>query len=76
MGTLYSNRGNLAIGFHGCKKGYCDVMPYDSVRGCFMEGAKIQDMEIFEETHIQIAIRNLNCIKGIFLPRVDVIFPE
>lgn len=56
-------------------KGYSEIRPFDSVRGCFNEGAKIPGMEIYEKTHIQIAIRNLNCIKGIFRPRGEIIFP-
>lgn len=56
-------------------KGYSEIRPFDSVRGCFNEGAKIPGMEIYEKTHIQIAIKNLNCIKGIFRPRVEIIFP-
>lgn len=57
-------------------QGYSDKQTFDSVRGCFWEGAKIENMEIYEKTHIQIAIRNLNCIKGIFIPRKEIIFPE
>jgi len=57
------------------KQGYSETRPFDSVRGCFNEGAKIPGLEIYEKTHIQIAIRNLNCIKGIFLPREEIIFP-
>lgn len=55
-------------------KGYSETRPFDSVRGCFNEGAKIPGMEIYEKTHIQIAIRNLNCIKGLFLPRTEINF--
>jgi hypothetical protein len=43
---------------------------YDSVRGAFPEGEAIYPTsEIKERTHIQIAIRNLDCIKGYFLPK-------
>lgn len=55
--------------------GYSKTKPFDSVRGCFVEGEKIPEMEIYEKTHIQIAIRNLNCIKGIFMPRAEIKFP-
>lgn len=38
-------------------------------------GRIIPETEIYEKTHIQIAIRNLNCIKGIFMPRDEIKFP-
>lgn len=60
---LYNYLGNFALGF------------LDTVRGCFHEGAKIEGMEIYEKTHIQIAIRNMNCIKAVFLPREEQAFP-
>ena len=55
--------------------GYSRMKAFDTVRGCFHEGAKLDGMEIYEKTHIQIAIRNMNCIKGVFLPRVEMVFP-
>ena len=40
---------------------------FDSVRGLFLEGDKIYDGAGFlKETHIQICVRNPNCIKGYF----------
>lgn len=43
---------------------------YDSVRGIFFEGGPIYpDSGIFEKTHIQICVRNPNCIKGYFSPK-------
>lgn len=43
---------------------------YDSVRGVFVEGQKLYENSGFnEKNHIQICIRNPNCIKGYFLPR-------
>lgn len=56
-------------------RGYAELTPFDTVRGCFTEGKKIFDTEIYEKTHIQICIRNLNCIKGFFLPRNPIKFP-
>lgn len=45
--------------------------PYDSVRGAFLEGDPIYETSGFrEQTHIQICIRNPNCIKGFFVPRL------
>jgi hypothetical protein len=43
---------------------------YDSVRGVFFEGKELYPNAGFQEkNHIQIAIRNPNCIKGYFIPR-------
>jgi hypothetical protein len=45
--------------------------PFDSVRCAFTEGDELYDNAGFHEKyHIQIAIRNPNCIKGYFLPLV------
>lgn len=44
--------------------------PFDSVRGVFMEGDPIYPTSGFmQHSHIQICIRNPNCIKGFFAPR-------
>ncbi|HLP18450.1 MAG TPA: hypothetical protein VK470_19480 [Bacteroidota bacterium] len=46
------------------------LKPFDSVRGVFWEGKEIFPTSGFrEKDHIQISIRNPNCIKGFFLPR-------
>lgn len=46
------------------------LRPYDSVRGVFWEGSPIYpDAGFREKDHIQICIRNPNCIKGCFIPR-------
>jgi hypothetical protein len=51
-------------------KGYSHYKPMDSVRGAFIEGGPVfEGSMIYEKTHIQICIRNPNCIKGFFLPR-------
>ncbi|MCG8700150.1 MAG: hypothetical protein MI922_18990 [Bacteroidales bacterium] len=43
---------------------------FDSVRGVFWEGQDLYPNAGFKEkNHIQIAIRNPNCIKGFFIPR-------
>ena len=43
---------------------------YDSVRGVFWEGTELYPNAGFrEKDHIQICVRNPNCIKGYFLPR-------
>ncbi len=47
-----------------------DEIQFDSVRGVFFEGNDLYPNAGFKEkNHIQICIRNPNCIKGYFLPR-------
>jgi len=44
---------------------------FDSVKGVFFEGDELYPNSGFKEkNHIQIAVRNPNCIKGYFIPRV------
>lgn len=52
--------------------------PYDSVRGVFWEGKELYPGAGFtEKNHIQICVRNPNCIKGFFLPReIDSHYPN
>ena len=52
--------------------------PFDSVRGVFYEGEELYPNAGFrEKDHIQICIRNPNCIKGFFLPRkLDYAYPK
>ena len=52
--------------------------PFDSVRGVFPEGKELYPNAGFrEKDHIQICIRNPNCIKGFFLPRkIDGNYPK
>jgi len=48
------------------------MRPFDSVRGVFSEGNELYANAGFrEKDHIQICIRNPNCIKGYFLPRIE-----
>ncbi len=45
-------------------------LSFDSVRGVFWEGEELYSNAGFKEkNHVQICIRNTNCIKGYFLPR-------
>jgi len=47
-----------------------EIAPYDSVRGLFLEGDNLYPGAFFKkETHIQLCVRNINCIKGYFDPR-------
>jgi len=42
---------------------------YDAIRAAFLEGEVLYPTAGFKEkTHIQICVRNPNCIKGYFLP--------
>jgi hypothetical protein len=44
--------------------------PFDSIRSVFYEGNELYPNAGFrEKDHIQICVRNPNCIKGFFLPR-------
>ncbi|WAJ72283.1 hypothetical protein [Catenovulum adriaticum] len=44
--------------------------PFDSVRAAFIEGNPLYEgARFYSENHIQLAIINPDCIKGIFLPR-------
>lgn len=48
------------------------IRPFESVKGIFTEGGELYDNAGFrEKDHIQICIRNPNCIKGYFLPRLN-----
>jgi hypothetical protein len=51
---------------------------FDSVRSVFYEGQELYPNAGFrEKDHVQICIRNPNCIKGFFLPReLDTHFPK
>ncbi|RFM37074.1 hypothetical protein [Chitinophaga silvisoli] len=47
-------------------------IPFDTVRCVFIEGNPIyEDSGFYDQTHIQVCIRNPNCIKGFFLPRSE-----
>jgi hypothetical protein len=47
-----------------------NLQMFDSVRGVFWEGRELYPNAGFrEKDHIQICIRNPNCIKGFFYPR-------
>ncbi|MBP8849712.1 MAG: hypothetical protein KBG80_04065 [Breznakibacter sp.] len=52
------------------KKGFSELIRFDTVRGIFTEGGPaFEGAGIQKKNHIQICIRNLNCIKGFFIPR-------
>lgn len=51
---------------------------FDTVRGVFFEGSDLYPNAGFKEkNHIQIAVKNPNCIKGYFIPReINMDFPK
>ena len=54
------------------ESGYSELKLFDSSRGVFTEGGPAYPgAGILEKSHIQICIRNANCIKGFFLPRKE-----
>lgn len=55
---------------HSLRTTSSGLRSFDSVRGVFWEGDDIYPNAGFKEkNHIQICIRNKNCIKGLFAPR-------
>lgn len=49
---------------------------YDTTRGVFTEGGPAYTgAGIFDKSHIQICVRNSNCIKGFFMPRTEIKWP-
>ena len=57
-------------------KGFSEFDYFDTVRGIFTEGGPaFEGAGIQKKNHIQICIRNINSIKGFFIPRKKVNFP-
>lgn len=57
-------------------KGFSELKHFDATRGIFTEGGPAYEgAGIQLKNHIQICIRNLNCIKGFFIPRNEIRFP-
>jgi hypothetical protein len=56
-------------------KGHSDLKIFDSVRGVFGEGGPAyRGSGFWSKSHIQICIRNANCIKGFFQKREELDF--
>jgi len=54
---------------HANIEGNHALAPYDTVRGLFVEGDSVYPDSFFhEKTHVQICVRNINCILGYFDP--------
>ncbi len=57
------------------EKEFIENKAFDSTRGVFTEGGPaFEGAGLFEKSHIQICIRNPNCILGFFLPRKEIDF--
>jgi hypothetical protein len=57
------------------EKNFMRNKAFDSTRGVFTEGGPaFEGAGLFEKSHIQICIRNPNCILGFFLPRKEIEF--
>jgi hypothetical protein len=57
------------------EKGFSEYKIFDSTRAVFIEGGPaFEGAGLFEKSHIQICIRNPNCIQGFFMPREEVDF--
>jgi len=58
-------------------KGFSDLKIFESTRCVFTEGGPAYaGAGIFEKSHIQICIRNPDCIKGFFNPRKSTPFSK
>jgi len=58
-------------------KGFSENKIFDTTRGVFTEGGPaFPGAGLFAKSHIQICVRNPNCIKGFFRPRREVDFSE
>ena len=45
------------------------IAPFDTVRGMFAEGGRLYPGSgFYQKSHVQIAVRNPQCVKGIFFP--------
>ena len=59
------------------EKGYSKYKIFDSTRGVFIEGGPaFEGAGLFDKSHIQICIRNPNCIQGFFMPREETDFMD
>lgn len=57
-------------------KGFSEFRSFETVRGIFTEGGPAFDGAGTQtKNHIQICIRNMNCIKAFFIPREEIKFP-
>lgn len=53
-----------------------ELQPYDTVKSPFAQGQPLAETSFFHEfSHVQIAVRNANCILGYFLPQSPIESP-
>jgi hypothetical protein len=58
-------------------QGFSDLKIFESTRCVFTEGGPVfEGAGIFEKSHIQICVRNPDCIKGFFNPRKSTPFDK
>jgi hypothetical protein len=58
-------------------KEFSEFRIFDSTRSVFTEGGPaFEGARLFEKSHIQICIRNPNCIQGFFMPRKEIDFVD
>jgi hypothetical protein len=63
---------DCAVIQYACSLAKKEGVPFDSVRAAFIEGAPLYPgAKFYTENHIQLAIINPRCIKGIFIPMND-----
>jgi hypothetical protein len=44
-----------------------ELQVFDTVKGIFTEGGPIyENSGFYKKTHVQVCVRNLECIKGVF----------
>ena len=56
-------------------KGHSNHKIFDTTRGVFTEGGPaFPGAGLFAKTHIQVCVRNPNCIQGFFMPRKELDF--
>ncbi|WP_026970235.1 hypothetical protein [Algoriphagus terrigena] len=59
------------------ENGNSSIRNFDTTRGVFTEGGPaFEGAGLFEKSHIQVCVGNPNCIKGFFIPREEVAFPQ
>lgn len=57
-------------------QGFSELKRFDTTRGIFTEGGPaFPGAGIQSKNHVQVCVRNLNCIKGFFIPRDKTKFP-